>query len=152
MEPSEWAAVPGNLRWAWQVLLRTWAMQVLMVSVENTVWKQGCRLARKWFTWSDGAYRSPSCQLGKPRGCCPSAGWSNSGLGGADLHWNPVDIPGLSYTRTTNTRWGRGLLTSWACRPENVKVWWVFTVPVKPVLVTTIMTIILSHSQTPQSH
>lgn len=119
-EHSGKAAVPGNLRLTWQVLQRIWTLQLLKVLVENKVWKQGCGLAIKRSTWSDGAYRSPSYQLGKPRGCCPSAGRSNSGLGGAVLDWTLADIPGLSYTCTTVTRWGRGTWSNmgmqvWKC-------------------------------------
>lgn len=80
----------------------------VVVVVENKVWKQGSRLASKCPTWSDGAYRSPSYQIGKPRGCCPSAGRSNSGLGGAAPGWTLADTPGLSCTWITVTRWGRG--------------------------------------------
>lgn len=96
------AAIPGRLRLTEQVLQsigRFWGYNVILV--ENKVWKQDSNLASEGPTWSDGAYHSPSCQIGKLRGCCPSAGRSNSGLGAAALQWNLVDTPGLSYIHTT---------------------------------------------------
>lgn len=71
-----------------------------VVLVQNKIYKQGRGFVSKWSTWSGGACRSLSYQLGRPRGCCPSAGQSNSDLGGVALGWTLADSPGLSCGTT----------------------------------------------------
>lgn len=148
------AAVPGKSEVNVAGATKVMSIMTFVALVENKVWKQGWAFASRRSTWSDGACRSPSFQLERHPGCCPSAGRSDSVLGGAALDWTLADTPGLSCLCQTIAKLeecdafnepGKNAKPL-RCSVVNCSL------PVEPVLVTPVMTIILCDSQTPQSH